>query len=52
MSVFSRFLSSIELFFSHQEQKRCEAYLAESQNVADLERRMRKMEFRPNTFWN
>jgi hypothetical protein len=52
MDVFSKLLGSIDKFFSRQERKRDEAYLAESQNVADLERRMRKWEFHPNTFWN
>lgn len=51
MNVFEKVFVSIENFFSGLDAKRRDAYLAESQNVADLERRLRAMDNRNNTFW-
>lgn len=44
MSVIGRFFSSIEQYFHRAEVRRVEAYLAQAQNLPDLERRMRALE--------
>ena len=51
MNVFEKVFVSIENFFSGLDAKRRDAYLAESQNVADLERRLRSLETRETNFW-
>ncbi len=51
MNVFEKVFVSIENFFSDLDAKRRDAYLAESQNVADLERRLRVMDTRNNNPW-
>lgn len=51
MNVFEKVFVSIENFFSDLDARRRDAYLAESQNVADLERRLRVMDTRNNNFW-
>lgn len=51
MNVLEKVFVSIENFFSGLDAKRRDAYLAESQNVADLERRLRVMDTRNNNFW-
>lgn len=51
MNVLEKVFVSIENFFSDLDAKRRDAYLAESQNVADLERRLRTLDSRNSTFW-
>jgi hypothetical protein len=51
MKVIEKVFGSIENFFSDLDAKRRDAYLAESQNVADLERRLRSLDSRPHNFW-
>lgn len=51
MNVLEKVFVSIENFFSSLDAKRRDAYLAESQNVADLERRLRVMDTRNNNLW-
>ena len=51
MNVLEKVFVSIETFFSSLDAKRRDAYLAESQNVADLERRLRVMNTRHDRFW-
>jgi hypothetical protein len=51
MNVFEKVFVSIENFFSDLDAKRRDAYLAESQNVADLERRLRTLDSRNTNFW-
>ena len=51
MNVLEKVFVSIENFFSSLDAKRRDAYLAESQNVADLERRLRVMNTRHDRFW-
>jgi len=51
MNVFSKVFNSIESFFSDLDAKRRDAYLAESQNVADLERRLRALDNHTTNVW-
>jgi len=51
MNVIEQVFISIENFFSDLDAKRRDAYLAESQNVADLERRLRTLDSRSTNFW-
>jgi hypothetical protein len=51
MNVLEKVFVSIESFFSDLDAQRRDAYLAESQNVADLERRLRSLDSRPHSFW-
>lgn len=51
MNVIEKVFISIENFFSDLDAKRRDAYLAESQNVADLERRLRTLDSRSTNFW-
>lgn len=51
MKVLEKVFVSIENFFSDLDARRRDAYLAQSQNVADLERRLRSLDSRPNNFW-
>ena len=51
MNVIEKVFISIENFFSDLDAKRRDAYLAESQNVADLERRLRTLDSRTTNFW-
>jgi len=51
MNVFEKVFDSIEHFFSDLEARRRDAYLAQAQNVADLERRLRAMDSRNGQFF-
>jgi hypothetical protein len=51
MNAIEKVIVSIENFFSDLDAKRRDAWLAESQNVADLERRLRQMDSRANNLW-
>jgi len=51
MNMIEKVFVSIENFFSDLDARRRDAYLAESQNVADLERRLRTMESRSQHLW-
>lgn len=51
MNVIEKVFVSIENFFNDLDAKRRDAYLAESQNVADLERRLRALDSRSSNFW-
>jgi Protein of unknown function (DUF3563) len=44
MNVFTKLLDSIDNLLFSQEIRRREAYLAQAQNVQDLETRMRRLE--------
>ena len=51
MNMIEKVFVSIENFFSDLDARRRDAYLAESQNVADLERRLRSLESRSQNLW-
>jgi len=51
MNMIEKVFFSIENFFNDLEATRRDAYLAESQNVADLERRLRALDSRSTNFW-
>ena len=51
MNMIEKVFFSIENFFNDLDAKRRDAYLAESQNVADLERRLRALDSRSTNFW-
>jgi hypothetical protein len=51
MNVFEKVFTSIENFFSALDARRRDAYLAEAQNVADLERRLRAIDSGSKPLW-
>jgi hypothetical protein len=44
MNVFRRLLDSLDNYLNQQENRRLEAYLAQAQNLEDLEYRMRRLD--------
>jgi hypothetical protein len=46
VKILNSVLDRLDSYFDRQEMKRYEAYLAQSENLADLERRMREFDRR------
>jgi hypothetical protein len=51
MNVLEKVITSIENFFCDLDARRRDAYLAEAQNVADLERRLRAIDSGSKPLW-